>query len=187
MKPSLRLRLVVSAALVCLAVAHADSAPPHGRLPSSLCGVSAGRTVDSEVTKRFGKGYFVADEDHLGGRYFVDPKHRITLHTTIGVDRVIFTVELTEGVRLPSRSALALRRAETRALEPPKTLFRSLRLRDSAEAVRRAMGRPEEVPAPRGLRAIRYSAPESDEELDHHVEFRFRSDRLVSVLIYNGE
>jgi len=43
------------------------------------------------------KAILSADESHAGGRYYIDPARRGTLHVEIGVDRMIDGVEYQEG------------------------------------------------------------------------------------------
>src|SRR5580693_9135296 len=101
--------------LLTQAVQQGSAKQSHKRHhPLSCVGITAGTSTDAMVQKLYGKGYFVPDESHLGGRYYVDPKHRVTLHTEIGTDWDIDGIEYQQGVHFPQKpTAKMLKAAET--------------------------------------------------------------------------
>jgi hypothetical protein len=182
-----RLSAACMALFVFTACGIAVAAPKPSPLPKTLCGITAGKSVDKDVVRRYGKGFFAPNEDHGGGRYFVDPGKRLTLHTTIGVDSIIYKVECNEGVKLPSKSTRSLRQATTARLAVPKLLAGKLRFGASINSVERQYGAPAGARAANRATVLIYTRHAKDDAFDYYVHFVFAHDKLVAVSIYNGE
>ena len=186
----LRTQIVSAAALVVFATSTAG-AGVNERLshPIAVCGLSPGYATDGAIQRLYGKGLFIADEDHGGGRYFVDPQHQITLHTTIGVDKVISLVECSEGVQLPSSDASSMKLAVTARLKPPKRIIRDLQFGASISDVKRVYGSPKRDETVHGERILQYSFKPNGgtSDYEYYVRFGFKRGRLAKVSAYNGE
>jgi len=160
--------------------------------PLSCAGIRVGVSTDAQVQRHYGKGYFVESEGHGGGRYFVDSRHRVTLHTEIGVDQIIESLEYQQGVHLPRQPTTAVWRQATAArLSAHEKVQGGIQLGARAQAVLGHYGRPttNRLNSSTGVRIITYTADEKAmaDVLFYEAEFRFRNDRLVGVSLYNGE
>lgn len=170
-------------AIVALA-AHAAQAAKV-RIPRACAGVRVGLVSDADVQKLFGKGYFAADESHLGGRYYVDPAHRVTLHVMIGTDRIIDGVEYRVGVHFPTTpTARMLKAAETTRLTGSEKVDGELPLGATMHDVRARYGKPVQDAVEGASRTLVYHVAGSRTPvlLDYDVNFAFRKGRLVGVL-----
>ncbi|MFN3653302.1 MAG: hypothetical protein ACK47B_27285 [Armatimonadota bacterium] len=178
------------AVVLCLIPARGLSSPPRRELPLYCAGIVVGMSKEPDVRRMYGDGFFVADEGHAGGRYYVDPRRQVTLHVTTGVDRVIESVTYSRGVRLPAGSGEpALKRASAPKLTADEHFGSGHRLGDTAAEIRRQLGKPDQERRRGAARVLRY---ETDYEttpyvLYYELELRFYQDRLVSVQLYNGE
>ena len=90
--------------LTLASLQSSSSASPGGKPKGTVCwplnfaGITVGVNTDSQVQRLLGKGVFRQDEGHTGGRYFIDGNHTTTLHIVEGVDRVVETLTVAEGV-----------------------------------------------------------------------------------------
>ena len=172
-------------------------AKPAGRTkmpqyPLYCAGIVVGMSTDQDVRRMYGSGLMVRDEGHLGGRYFVDPRHRVTLHVEIGPDHIIDEVLYGRGILLPSQYREAgqiPREAICPQLTAREHLYLGIRLGEQASYVLRQFGKPRKDTRRRSARVVRYEADweEMPYVLDYEAEFRFQSNRLVAVRLYNGE
>lgn len=138
----------------------------------------------------YGEGLLVRTEGHLGGRYFLDPKHQVTLHLEIGVDGVIETVSYTRGVRLPGgkQSHIPSKAVSPRLSEGEHVSF-GIRLGTRAREVLATFGKPKKDLHTGHIRVIRYETTHETAPyvLYYNAEFHFKDGRLISVQLYNGE
>lgn len=153
-------------------------------------GIKVGTSTDADVQRLYGKGYFAEDEGHLGGRYFVDSGHRVTLHIEMGVDHVVEEVEYQRGIHLPLPPTPKIwRQATSPHLTPDKTTQRGIKLGMQARAVMHLYGKPAKNGLRNGTGVIEYDADYKTmpHVLDYEAKFRFHRDRLISVSLYNGD
>jgi hypothetical protein len=191
-----------SFALVCVwatgavLLACASGSAEHGtkrelHYPLSCAGIKVGFATDAEVQRLYGKGYFVADEGFGGGRYYVDPKHQVTLHIEIFTDEAISLVEYQQDVHLPHKpTARIWKAAVTPHLTPDKKVQGGITLGASVQMVLSRYGKPTKSTTKKDSRVIEYDADErtmSGVAIDYDAKFRFRKNRLVSIELYNGE
>ena len=163
--------------------------PATLRYPLVCARIKVGVSTDADVRRLYGKGYFVPAESHSGGRYYVDPRHTATLHTEIGVDSIIESLEYRQGVHLPRRSRTVLAAATTPRLSSHEKVEGGIGLGDVAVVVLQKYGRPKSDKRHLGARVVKYEATEGQIPgvLAYEATFRFGADRLVSVSLYNGE
>jgi hypothetical protein len=185
-------RTTIAVWLLCVGAQAAEHTRTGHQYPLYCAGIVVGMSTDEDVRRMYGDGLYVRDEGHGGGRYFVDPRHQVTLHVEIGVDRVIDSVSYSRGVHLPSGrrrpGAIPTKVVSTR-LTPGEHLWLGIRLGETAPYVIRQFGKPAKDGRSRSIRVIRYAADYDNMAfvLDYEAEFRFRNNRLVSMSLYNGE
>ena len=160
------------------------------RYPLSVAGIVVGKSTDSDVRRMYGDGFFVRDEGHGGGRYFVNPKHRVTLHSEIGVDHVIESVSYGRGIRLPRtlKAAAVVAKATSARLTPDKRLWPGFRLEERAGTILRRFGKPRSDRRSGSRRIVWYEADfhSMPGVLVYEAELHFENDRLVLVKLHNG-
>src|SRR5438034_10603280 len=73
--------------------------PPE--YPLYCAGMMVGVSSSEDVQRMYGRGLYVSNEGHEGphggGRYFVDPHHRVTLHIVVGGDDMVEKVSYRRG------------------------------------------------------------------------------------------
>lgn len=69
--------------------------------PVSFCSVVPGITLDRDVVKLFGEGFFDEQQGHGGGRSYVNNERNITLTIVIGMDHYIESVVIKNGLDFP--------------------------------------------------------------------------------------
>ena len=189
-------RKMVVGAVVALATGSTSSGAPGRKsqargYPLYCAGIVVGMSSERDVRRLFGPGLPAAREGHLGGRYYVDDGHRVTLHIETGVDRVIEKVEYGSGVRLPagSRDARSVRAAGARWLHPDESIGPGLRLGCRRSEVEQQVGRPDRVRRLGEEETLEYATgyETNPYTLVYEAEFRFRQGRLIAVSLYNGE
>ncbi len=181
--------LIANCVVLVAAVIQTGSARQAGKpqIPQSCAGIKVGVANDADVQKLYGKGYFVANESHAGGRYYVDPGHRVTLHVEIGVDRIIDGLEYREGMQFPGKStAQMLKAAETARLTGNEKVDGALPLGATMHDVRARYGKPTHDSVEDGRRTLAYNL-ENPSSGGYDVNFVFRKDRLVRVLFDVGD
>jgi hypothetical protein len=173
-------------ALLCLApLGQKDAAVKKVKpdVPHSCAGIEIEAAHDADVQKQYGKGYFVADESHLGGRYYIDTAHTVTLHVQIGTDRGIDGVEVQEGIHLPRKpTPQMLKAAETPRLPVNIKIDGELALGATLHEVRARYGKPTTDRQQGDLRTLGYTIPGSAHSLEYDVNFIFSKGRLTHVL-----
>jgi hypothetical protein len=179
----------VLVSMVTISSASAQRRSRHANYPLSCAGVTVGITTDAQVQRMYGKGYFVRGESHLGGRYYLDPRHSVTLHVSIGTDYVVDLVEYRKGVHLPSTRAAALNQATTPRLTGSKTVQGGIRLGADSASILRLFGSPQKGTLKAGDGTMEYEATERTmpDAIGYEGKFLFRHDRLVTVSLYNGD
>ena len=160
------------------------------RYPLTCAGITVGRSTVRDVRRLYGDGFFVRNEGHGGGHYFVDPARQVTLHVVIGVDRVIESVSYGRGVRLPraATAASTVAKATSTRLTPNKRLWPGYRLGERAGTMLRQFGKPKGDRRSGSRRVIRYETdhPTTPSVLFYEAELHFEKDRLVLVKLHNG-
>jgi hypothetical protein len=172
--------------------AAAPKRPPKLRAYPLYCaGIVVGMSNERDVRRLYGPGFFAPDEGHLGGRYYVDPSHRVTLHVETGVDRIIERVEFGSGVRLPKGAAgtKAIHQAEARWLHPDESVGPGYRLGATRTELLQELGPPAADRRTATEEVLRYDTgiEENPYTLVYEAEFRFRKGKLDRVSLYNGE
>lgn len=160
------------------------------RYPSSMAGVRPGRTTDDHLTKLYGKGYFTDREGHLGGRYYTDVRHSMTLHVIIGVDSIADTVEIKPGVHLPKGAGSAgLAASTTSTFVPARVRVDGFKLGDPSKPILARYGKPSQDLKNGSRREIIYMTDidSTRDVLYYEAHFVFKGGKLVSVRLYNGE
>ena len=159
--------------------------------PLYCAGIAVGMSNERDVRRLYGPGFFAPDEGHLGGRYYVDPSHRVTLHVETGVDRIIEHVEFGSEVRLPkgAADANAIRLAEARWLHTDETIGTGHRLGETRTAIVADLGQPAADHRTATEETLRYETgiDQNPYTLVYEAEFRFRNGKLDRVSLYNGE
>lgn len=69
--------------------------------PVSFCGVVPGITLDRDVVKLFGNGFFDEQQGHGGGRSYVNKEQNITLTIVIGMSYYIESIIIKNGLDFP--------------------------------------------------------------------------------------
>ena len=172
----------------------ADTAISKKRYPLALAGITVGKTNDATVVKMYGKGYFVADEDHLGGRYYVDSSKSVTLHIQLGPDRIIDDVKFEKGVHLPAKATPEqLKQAISTQLTTDKTLaIKGFGLGVDSATVLKRYGSPKENTVKSNKKSswvLIYFATENDRSdvMQYQATFTFQIDHLTGIEVSNGE
>lgn len=159
--------------------------------PLYCAGIAVGMSNERDVRRLYGPGLLAPDEGHLGGRYYVDASHRVTLHVETGVDRVIERVEYSAGLRLPKGAAggKAIRQAEARWLHADEMVGPGHRLGATRASVVDDLGQPAADHRIAGEEVLRYETgiDENPYTLVYEGEFHFRNGKLDRVSLYNGE
>jgi hypothetical protein len=168
----------------------ASAERPQRPLVRTIAGLVVGqKTVDQAVVRTFGRGCFVQEEGHGGGRYYTDLARRVTLHTVIGVDWATDEIELSAFVDLPPACRNA-KRTLSPALSEVPIIEHGLRFGMSSSDVIGVLGRPDGDKLARGARTISYRATYDTDpriNLEYEAKFRFVGDRLTKVSLYDGE
>lgn len=147
-------------------------------------------STDADVRRMYGEGLYVQDEGHLGGRYYVDPKHQVTLHTEIGVDRMITLVSYGQGVQLPEKyrtSRASLGKCLSARLTAGEHLQGGIRLGETSTYILQRFGKPKKDVRKEAVRTIHYAAENRPYVVVYEAQYRFRNDRLIGISLYNGE
>ena len=186
------LRLVGGTVLTGLVSCVAAAAPAPKRPPDyplNCAGIVVGISTERDVRRMYGDGLFAKDEGHGGGRYYVDPGRKVTLHVETGVDHYIESVTYGHGVHLPSKSPRDLTRATTSRLAATEFCGVGIRLGVSPARLRAQLGPPKSDRRSGATRELRFETnyERSPYVLDYEAEFHFTNDRLVYVRLYNGE
>jgi len=92
--------LLFLAVTICLSPAN-SIAQSKVCFPVSFCGVVPGITLDRDVVKLFGKGFFDEQQGHGGGRIYVNDSRTATLMIAIGVDNYIEDIRIMNGIVFP--------------------------------------------------------------------------------------
>lgn len=163
------------------AVSQGICYPPH------FGGIVPGITVDKEVVAMYGDGFFSDSLGHLGGRYYTDSTRSITMIVEIGVDRIIESIWLKEGIDFPANAPKELR----------SFIAHSLDLRDDGrllsglgatrEEVRKEFGNPTTIHKNGNIWEFQTDYHGTECYIDASVNFWFRGDRVTTVIFSNGE
>ncbi len=186
-----RILILICAFLFVISCCPAHS--QHGktlRYPVLCAGIKIEDYSEAKIQKLYGKGYFVPHEGHSGGRYYVDPKHKVTLHVEIGPDRTIDSVEYTLGVHLPVKATKTLwKQATTPCLDDTITVDGDLRLGSPVKTILQRYGKPAQNSLSNGNGSIVYTADEKRmrQVQFYEAEFRFHNSRLISMSLYHGD
>ena len=161
--------------------------PGKATRPRAFAGIVFEAALDSDIQKRYGKGYFVRDESHGGGRYFVDPAHRVTLHVELGPDHTIDELVYQRGVHLPGNpTAKMLRAAETSRLTDHETVDNVIALGATPHAIRALYGKPHKESEENGERILAYDYYPPN-QVGYDANFVFRNAALVRVYFEGGD
>lgn len=172
----------------------ADTTLSKKSYPLTLAGITVGKTSDETVVKMYGKGYFVKDEDHLGGRYYVDSSKCVTLHIQLDPDSIIDDVEFEKGVHLPPKATPEqFKKALSTQLTTDKTLASNgFGLGVNSKAVLKRYGSPWRNTVKSSKKSsgvLQYFATASDRSdvMQYNAIFTFGNDHLTGIEISNGE
>ena len=160
------------------------------RYPLLCAGIRVGHSTDSQVVQRFGKGLFLEDEGHGGGRYYTDTARKVTLHVEIGPGSVIESLQYQRGIYLRGAPGPdALRRAVSQALSAHEQVQPNIALGTSPRRLIRLFGRPLRTRRHGDQLAVVYETDYNmtRDIIDYKAEFRFVRGRLTYVDIENGE
>jgi hypothetical protein len=127
------------------------------RYPMRLAGVFVGVSTGDAVRRYYGAGFFVEDEGHTGGLYYIDKAHSVTLHVVLGVDQVVEEVSLSEGLALPDSPIERLPvGVESERLDARAYTEAGVRLGVGPEVVMAAFGPPDADQSEAGVHTIKY-------------------------------
>ena len=172
-----------------------QAGPPNAARPSivlHVAGIGVGMlSTDTDVIALHGQGLFVESEGHAGGRYFVNARGTMTLHTVIGVDGSTESLELRAGLHVPGAAVTSIPAAAVSpALDAVRLADHRITLGLSADKLLSKLGRPATDEIENGRRVLTYS---TTSDIDDRVSFfytaryAFVSDRLVTISLYDGE
>jgi hypothetical protein len=193
-----RMIVVLIVVMLCLPALFGCNAKPdqkrnHGRDPARYpircANIFVGITTDPIVCAIYGEGAFAELEGHGGGRYFTDTEKSVTLHTVIGVDKVIDEASIEEGLQIPDEIKSKAENLVSQWLKKSVSVEGGIRLGASLSEVTTRYGPPDEQHTANGKNILKYRADYLDLEyvLEYEARFEFVRDRLVKVTIYNGE
>ncbi len=174
----------------CVSISVKSQHSKTKRYPLVCAKIKVGSSIDSDVQHMYGKGYFVRDEGHLGGRYYIDEKHQVTLHVEIGVDRVVESIDYSQGIHLPIMpTTKVLQIASSPGLTADKEIQGNIILGATLKSIIKRWGTPSKNRISKGNGEIEYDADEKSmkEVLFYKAQLRFHNGRLHSISIYNGE
>jgi hypothetical protein len=168
--------------------------PPE--YPLYCAGIMVGVSPDDDVQRMYRRGLYVANEGHEGphggGRYYIDRRHRVTLHIVIGGNGTVESVSYRSGVHLPpehQRKRTVPQTAVCTKLTTQEYVQGGIRLGDSSNVVLQQFGKPKKDTRRGTTRVLHYAADYETMPyvLDYEATFRFQNDHLIAVELYNGE
>jgi hypothetical protein len=141
---------------------------------------------DGSVKKRLGRGLFTNQEDHGGGRYYVDAARTVTLHVQIGTDSAIDSIEFTSGIYLPAGLAVQddLNVASS-ALTSSAITSKGIALGMSVAELKLRLGKPTRDDRTGVQRIIVYDDESGDS--NYWAQFTFVGDHLRDMWISDGD
>jgi|GEM_PF-2887697 hypothetical protein len=155
--------------------------------PLTICGITTGVNADSDVVKKYGKGYYIKNLGHGGGRLYVDSIKGLTLITTIGVDYIIEQTELYQGVERPkySKYVKLSKKAFAHNTSIDNSTINGLELGVSANTILKSFGKPIRSSETKEFKKYEYwydfSVNKPREDFPFITDFKFRNDSLVSI------
>src|SRR5262245_8004142 len=98
--PNAPLKLISALALVAASACTDAVRRPTGTVcyPPAWGGIVPGYTEDADIVSVFGAGLFTEELGHGGGRYYTDPNRTATLVVEIGVDSIIESIHVSNGL-----------------------------------------------------------------------------------------
>jgi len=160
--------------------------------PLYCAGLVVGMSTGADARRMYGDGLFVADEGHGGGRYYVDPKHQVTMHIVIGPDDILEEVAYSRGIHLPGknrRTGQVPPRAVSTRLTAHEHLYGGIELGEKVGSFIQEVGKPTRDRRRRAVRMLTYAGGEEEVPytLFYTGEFRFVSGRLTSSSLSDSE
>jgi hypothetical protein len=173
-------------AINCIVLAE-DSKSQSSILPivQQIGGIRAASSHDPDVVEKYGEGFFVQNEGHGGGRYYIHPSHTYTFHIEIGVDKLIEDVEIFEGVHLPQ--AASTKSALSKKLPHNISIDHGIRLGMTSAELIAILGQPHERQIKGDSLTLEYHTSEDDRVfLAYDAYYEFKNDRLIRIRIHDG-
>ena len=146
-------------------------------------------TKDTEVVALYGNGYFVSDEGHSGGRYYINRDRSVTLHTVIGVDDIIEQVELSQGIEIPSGISPPYDALISPQLETMPVVDKNISFGMMPDELINILGSQKSEKRDGKKRIIEYEATEETDTrvlMNYSATYTFIEDKLVKVSLYDG-
>ena len=143
----------------------------------------------SSLRRLLGDGCYVADEGHLGGRYYTNTKRSLTFHAEFGVDWALESIDIQRGLHVPDacqQSATLV----TKLLDGPLLIQHGIRLGMNARALIKVLGTPSSDKTSKGLRVLTFQTTyESDDRvgLFYDAYYAPQDGRLVLIALHDGE
>jgi len=181
----MKTRLVVAFLLLLLSdnrAAFAASSSSQGTVcwPLGFAGVVLGVTTDSQVQRLLGQGIFRKDEGDTGGRYFIDPQGRATLHTVSYTDGIVGELTISSGIDAAIIRSGERKRAMTRWFHPKGGFgnWSALHLGSSKTEVLKNLGKPrKQVTSDNWIYSTTCTC-----ELPQYFTLLFHNGQLVKVI-----
>lgn len=155
--------------------------------PLTVCGITVGNDVDSEVVNKYGEGYYIQELGHGGGRMFVDKVKKLTLITTIGVDGIIEEVELYNDFKRPKDIMdTVLDKKAYAHVNIKDATINKFTLGVSSKVILRAFGKPLKTSLEKSILRYEYYYDflnkKEPNNLPYFAEFMFKNDTLITVI-----
>jgi hypothetical protein len=117
--------------------------------PLHFAGITLGNTTDSQVQRLLGSGLRRENEGDTGGRYYIDPKSRASLHIVCVTDTIVGKLTISEGID-PNIKSSERKQAISDWFDPEEGFGNrhALRLNSTKEKVLNNLGRPAKQNSP---------------------------------------
>ncbi len=182
--------IIILAVIISCGLSNADSSSTKGSVcfPPSWDGIVAGYTLDKDIVKIYGKGKFVDHVGHGGGRAYLDSTKSVEMITAIGVNGVIEYIEIisTKDRESSLKNIPVSKRINKNA---GFGVWGKLGIGSEVKEVTENLGQPQERETnEKGDLIWHYNTDYSNTDCYAYAEIviTFRSDKIYSVLFYNG-
>ena len=156
--------------------------PPHWG------GIVPGITQEKDLLTLYGKGLYNPNLPHLGVRYYTDPRGKITVAVSIGVDQIIDSVTVTTGRHAPSGFSAEDPNFVSKRVDPKEGFaWGHLHLGSTRDQVHLYLGDPASQDHKANTWTYYTDYKDTNCFLVSEVTFVFSNDTVKSVMLYNGE
>lgn len=166
------------------AIAAPESTKPMNP-PGTVCwplhfaGITLDVTNDAQVRRLLGDGAVRQSEGDTGGRYFLDMKHRATLHVVTYTDSIVGELTLTDGID-PALKKVEQGRAKSKLFHSDEGFgnWHALHLGSSKADVLKNLGEP----AKKGNEDVWEYATSCACEIPQTFTVRFKDGRVFQIV-----